>query len=172
MKHHTLWMLINIVILLVSVVVTWFIRPHDSQSEVFGVFFAQVSFILFLINANMYFIFLVIRKSPDRDVKKMFAALSRRVMRGHVPFAIVGTILILIHAGVMLQTAGVVLGLTHPKIVTGFTALGILAVTLFAGNLRRRRASGFRRKFHLVVALTFAAFMLLHLLTPITAKFF
>lgn len=172
MKHHTLWMIINVVILLVSVVVTWFVRPHESQSSILGVFFSQVSFILFLVNANMYFIFLVIRKSPDRDIKKMFASLSRRVMRGHVPFAIVGTILIFIHAYVMIRTATDVLGMTHPKILTGFTALTALAVTLFAGNLRRKRASGFRRKFHLVVALSFATIMIFHLLTPISTKFF
>ncbi|MBO8171108.1 MAG: hypothetical protein H0Z33_04345 [Bacillaceae bacterium] len=162
-----LWMTVNALIILVTTFYIWMLDPPDLKLVLLAQFLGQAAFLLFLVNVNMYFIFLVIRKSPIRSWKVRLAAVSRIMMKFHIPIGLTGTVLILFHAGLLLNVAGSYLGYVHPKLVTGYTALLMLAVTLFGGWLRHRRASGFRRKFHLSAALIFAAVVLIHLFSSI-----
>jgi hypothetical protein len=126
-------------------------------------FLGQAAILLFFININMYFIFLVIRKTSLRNVKIRLAKFSRQMMKFHIPIALLGTILILGHAGINLKVLGPIFGYTHLKLVSGYFSFLFLLIVLYAGYLRHLKASGFRRKFHLVSAMVFFAMFLLHM---------
>jgi hypothetical protein len=164
---YYVWLCVNAVFLIASFVLIWFFRLSDSLAIVLGQFAAQAAIVLFLVNVNMYFIFLVIRKSRERSVKIRLSRLSRRAMKWHIPIALTGSMLILIHASIMLKTLGETIGYVHGKMISGYLSLMLLALTVFAGWLRRLRASGTRRKFHLVSALVFAAAFIVHLFFPL-----
>lgn len=161
------WLMINALIVLGSIAYIWLVRLNDSALIVTGQFFSQVAILLFIININMYFIFLVIKKSPRREIKIKLAKISRKLMKAHIPIAIMGTILILFHAAIMLVKASIVIGFFHLKMLSGYLALTLLALTLFGGYRRHKKASGFRRKFHLVMAMIFGSIFMLHLLLPL-----
>ncbi|MBP1931734.1 hypothetical protein [Ammoniphilus resinae] len=162
---YYIWISLNSLFVFASALYIWLFAEHDSTLIVTGQLFAQLGILLFIININMYFIFLVIRHSPQRNIKIMLAKWSRKLMKLHIPIAVTGTAVILLHAGIMLQNIS--LDLTHPKMISGMIGIGFLCFTLFAGYLRRRRASGFRRKFHLTMALTFGVAFCVHLFFPI-----
>lgn len=161
--YHRLWTVVNIVIIVGSMIYIWFFSSHDSSSIITSQFLAQIGIILFFINVNMYFIFLVIRKTKIRNIKIHLAKFSRIMMKWHIKIGILGTIIIIGHAVINLTQVGPVIGFTHIKLLTGYLAILCLSVTLFAGYLRHKRASGFRRKFHLVSAFIFLAAFLIHM---------
>lgn len=165
--YHQLWIILNGLIVLISVVYIWVVRPHDSSLVVAGQMLAQLAMILFLVNINMYFIFLVIRKSTFRKVKIRLAKFSRHMMKWHIPIAVLGTSVIIGHAVVNLYAIAPLIGIGHLKFLSGMVALGMLIVTLFAGWLRHKKASGFRRKFHLTAAMTFLTAFLIHMFIPV-----
>ncbi|MED0655084.1 hypothetical protein P4S88_13695 [Anoxybacillus geothermalis] len=164
---HYVWMIINALLVIGTAVYIWLFRPNDSAAVLAGKWLAQVAVLLFLVNVNMYFIFFVIRKTKIRKVKVTLARIARSMMKAHIPLAVVGTSLIVFHGVVMAWKLGAVIGFGHGKLVTGYASLAMLAITLFAGVLRRQKASGWRRTFHLVSALLFAGLFLLHLFWPI-----
>ncbi|KQB93484.1 hypothetical protein GEPA3_1626 [Geobacillus sp. PA-3] len=164
---HYIWIIINALLVIGTTLYIWLFRPNDSAAVLAGKWLAQVAVLLFLINVNMYFIFLVIRKTRVRKVKVILARISRSMMKVHIPLAVAGTGLIVFHGVVMAWKLGTVIGLGHGKLVTGYVSIAMLAITLFAGVLRRQKASGWRRRFHLTSAMLFACFFLLHLFWPI-----
>ncbi len=145
----------------------WVFRPHDGSLAVIGQVLAQAAIILFLVNINMYFIFLVIRKTTIRKVKIRLAKFSRHFMKWHIPIAICGTAAITGHAVINITQFGPLIGFTHLKLLTGYLALAMLSLTLFAGLLRHKKASGFRRKFHLTAAMTFLGIFIIHMVVLI-----
>ncbi|PWT96354.1 MAG: hypothetical protein C5B52_15935 [Bacteroidetes bacterium] len=161
--YYKLWTFFNIALVLCSIFYIWFIRPHESSWVVVSQFLAQTAILLFLININMYFIFLVIRKTSLRNVKIRLAKFSRQMMKFHIPIALLGTTIIIIHAGINLKELGPVLGYVHLKLISGYLSFLLLATVLYAGYLRHFKASGFRRKFHLLSAMLFFAAFLLHM---------
>lgn len=142
-------------------------RTHDSQIVTLGQAFSQIAIILFLVNVNMYFIFLVIRRTKVRKLKITLAKMSRYMMKSHIKLAVIGTIVIIFHGGIMLVKLGEIVGYTSPKIISGILAILCLALTIFAGDLRHKRASGFRRKFHYTSAFIFTFVFLIHIFLPI-----
>jgi hypothetical protein len=165
--YHRLWIFLNGLLVLASIVYIWIIRPHDSSLVVAAQLLAQIGMILFLVNINMYFIFLVIRKSSIRKVKVRLAKFSRYMMKWHIPIAVLGTSVIIGHGAVNLYAIAPLIGYSHLKILSGMLAMGTLAVTLFAGWLRHNKSSGFRRKFHLTAAMTFLVAFLVHMFMPV-----
>jgi hypothetical protein len=161
--YFKLWTFFNIALFLFSIIYIWLIRPHESSWVVVSQFLAQAAILLFFININMYFIFLVIRKTSLRNVKIRLAKFSRQMMKFHIPIALLGTTIIIGHAGINLKELGPVLGYTHLKLISGYAAFFLLVIVLYAGNLRHVKASGFRRKFHLISAMIFFAVFLLHM---------
>jgi hypothetical protein len=163
---YYVWIIINVLFIIGSVLYIWGAHSYDSTVILLGKLLAQLAILLFLINVNMYFIFLVIRKSKVRNVKVALSKLSRKMMRAHIPIALAGTSLIALHAGIMLfQLRNN--RIFHPKMITGYFAIFMLALTLFAGVLRHKKASGFRRKFHLTTAMIFAGMFIIHLFLPL-----
>lgn len=165
--YHRLWVIGNSLIIVISLLYIWVFRPHDSSLVVAAQLLAQAGLILFLINVNMYFIFLVIRKTKVRQVKIGLAKFSRYFMKWHIPIAIVATTIIIGHASINLFEIGPLIGFGSIKLASGYMAVGLLALTLFAGYLRRKKASGFRRKFHLVSAMTFTCAFMIHMFLPV-----
>ncbi|WP_458412823.1 hypothetical protein ACNQFZ_18735 [Schinkia sp. CFF1] len=155
------WLISNAAFILLVIFWSFWHRDYSSPIIVVGKTFAVIAVILFLINLNMYFIFLIIRKSKAKGVKKTLALFSRRMMKLHVPIAITGVALILIHAFIMISFHP--LELIDVKKISGILALTVLAVHLFSGWLRRKKASGFRRLFHLRMAFIFLFFFLIHI---------
>jgi hypothetical protein len=163
--HHRIWMFANIFLIVGSIVYIWFFRPHDSSLIVTSQFLAQIAIVLFIINVNMYFIFLVIRKTSFRNTKIRLAKFSRYMMKWHINIAITGTILIIGHVLINLFKIGPLLGYSHQKMLSGYLAFLFLLLTLLAGYLRHKKASGFRKKFHRIMAMVFTVLFLIHLFT-------
>ncbi|RFB19265.1 hypothetical protein DZB84_03135 [Bacillus sp. HNG] len=164
---YYIWIFINALLVVSTVIYIWIFRTHDSQIVTLGQAFSQIAIILFIVNVNMYFIFLVIRRTKVRKLKITLAKLSRYMMKSHIKLAIIGTILIVFHGGIMLVKLGEIVGYTSPKIISGILAILCLALTIFAGYLRHKRASGFRRKFHYTSAFIFTFVFLIHIFLPI-----
>ena len=164
---HIIWITVNGLFLLITTIYIWFFRSPETVLVGTGILLGQLAMILFLINVNMYFIFLVIKKSTKRNVKVTLAQLAKRMMKSHIPIAVAGTTMILIHASIMLVQLGPFFGFLHPKFISGYFAIFLLALTLIGGYRRYRKASGFRRKFHLSMALVFAVLFTIHLFLPL-----
>jgi hypothetical protein len=164
---HRLWIVVNSILIVFSFIYIWFFRPHDSNLVIIAQFLAQMAMILFLVNINMYFIFLVIRKSSVRQVKIRLAKFSRVMMKWHISIAVTATTIIIGHAVINLYEIAPVVGFGNLKLISGYLAISILFLTLSAGYLRHKKASGFRRKFHLTTAMVFFLLFLIHMLLPI-----
>lgn len=158
-----IWIALNALVILGTAAYIWLYHPHPFAVVRSGQIFAQAALIFFIVNINMYFIFLVIKKSSRRNVRIVLAKIARVVMKWHIRFALAGTAFIVIHAAVMSIALGGVIGFAHPKMASGIAAILALLVTLLAGTLRKRRASGFRRKFHLIAAMGFGVVFLTHI---------
>jgi hypothetical protein len=128
---------------------------------------AQIAMVLFLININMYFIFLVIRKTSVRQVKIRLAKFSRVMMKWHISIAITATTIIIGHAAINLYEIAPIIGFGDLKLVSGYLAIFFLFLTLSAGYLRHKKSSGVRRKFHLTTAMLFFLVFLVHMFIPI-----
>ncbi|WP_342429419.1 hypothetical protein [Neobacillus sp. FSL H8-0543] len=165
--YHRIWTAGNIVLIVVSIVYIWFLRPHDSSLVITSQLFAQLGVLLFFININMYFIFLVIRKTSIRKIKIRLAKFSRVLMKWHIKIAVLGTTVMIGHAAINLYEIGPLIGYSHLKLLSGYLSIILLAVTLGAGYRRHKKASGFRKKFHRYTALTFLISFLIHMFTPI-----
>jgi hypothetical protein len=164
---YYVWMILNGLLIIGSGLFIWIVHPYDSTVILNGILFAHLAIILFLMNVNMYFIFLVIRKSKMRNVKVSLSKLARKLMKSHIPIALAGTSLIVLHAGIMLVQLGETIGFFHPKMITGYIGMFLLAFTLVAGMLRHKKSSGFRRKFHLTMAMIFAGVFIFHFFLPL-----
>lgn len=162
-----IWLTVNILFLIGSTLYIWLADTQISALITTGKLLSQLAILFFIINVNMYFIFLVIRKAKQRNIKILLAKWSRKMMKLHIPIAILATSLILIHAGIMLTQMGQFISYLHIKMVTGYLSILMLILTLIGGYRRYKRASGFRRKFHLVMALIFAGIFTIHLFMPI-----
>ncbi|MCL6571387.1 MAG: hypothetical protein K6T88_06825 [Bacillus sp. (in: Bacteria)] len=161
--YHRIWTFGNIGIIVFSIIYIWLLRPHDSSLLITAQLLAQIAIILFFININMYFTFLVIRKTSIRKVKIRLAKFSRHLMKWHIKIALLGATVIIGHALINLYELGPMIGYNHLKLLSGYLALSLLFLTLFAGYLRHKKASGFRRKFHLLSAMSFLGAFLLHM---------
>lgn len=153
------WLSINILTVLLILLWSWY-QGYDSNEILVGKVLAQAAFILFLINLNMYFIFLLIRKSKIRKVKITLAMISKRMMKYHVAIAVTASLLIIVHAVIMITA--LFEDLWKAKTASGMITWIVLAVLLFSGLLRRRKSTGMRRKFHYMMAFVFFAFVFLH----------
>jgi len=154
------WISVNIIT--IFIIILWSLyQGYDSNYILIGKILAQGAFILFLININMYFVFLLIRKSKIRNVKIQLAKISKRMMKYHIPIAITATVLISIHAGIMIYTHFE--QLFHWKTVSGAIAVCVLVILLFSGLLRRWKATGNRRRFHYIMAFIFFIFVIFHI---------
>lgn len=153
------WLTINVIT--VIIIIFWSLyQGYDSNYILIGKMIAQAAFILFLINVNMYFVFLLIRKSKVRNVKVKLAKISKRMMKYHIPIAVTATSLIIIHTAIMISVE-----LDHlwkAKTTSGALTLGILLLLLYSGLLRRWKASGKRRRFHHVMAFVFLGLVFIH----------
>lgn len=163
---HLIWIIGNVWIVLATIVYIWLFRRHDSSIVVISQILAQVAIILFMINVNMYFIFLVIRKTPHRKVKIRLANLARQLMKWHIKIAITATIIILGHIIINFSEFGPILRYSHLKMLTGYISTLFLISTLLAGYLRHKKANGFRKKFHRILAIIFVIMFFAHLLIP------
>lgn len=154
------WLLVNTIT--ICLIVGWsFYQGYSSYYILSAKIFSQVAFVLFLVNVNMYFVLLLIRKGKDRNVKIKLAKISKKMMKYHVAIAVTAVVLIVLHGGMMISVQ--VHQLQNPKIVSGSVAFLVLATLLFSGMLRKLKASGFRRKFHYRMAFIFFAFIFIHI---------
>lgn len=154
------WLTINIVTVLLIVLWSWY-QGYDSNYILMGKMVAEAAFCLFLININMYFVFLLIRKSKVRSVKVKLAKISKRMMKYHIPIACTASLLILFHAMNMIYTR--LEHLWEAKLIMGAATICILIILLFSGLLRRLKATGKRRKFHYIMAFIFFGFTIVHI---------
>lgn len=63
------WIAVNLVVVFLTGVYIWFFQRNDAVSVLIGQLFAQAAILLFFLNVNMYFIFLIIRKTRKRKLK-------------------------------------------------------------------------------------------------------
>jgi 4-amino-4-deoxy-L-arabinose transferase-like glycosyltransferase len=159
-KLVAIWLFVNLMII-VGMVAWSLLHQTDGLFLQFATVFSQFAVILILLNLNMYFIFLIIRKSKKRKVKLTLAKISRKVMKVHVPIAISAASLIILH--IIFIVFSIPFDLTKPKLLTGLLAAIGLIFTLIAGYLRSKKASGTRRKLHILTAFVFFLMALLHI---------
>jgi hypothetical protein len=151
------WIIINLIT--IFIIISWsFYQGYDSSYVLTGKLIAQAAFILFLINLNMYFVFLLIRKTKVRKVKIKLAQISKKMMKFHIPIAITASLLIIFHGSIMLTVQN-----WDPKTWSGILAILGLTVLLFSGLLRRKKATGRRRRFHYTMAFLFFFLVFLHI---------
>jgi hypothetical protein len=165
--YHGIWTISNALIIIGSIIYIWIFSPHDNTLIVISQFLAQIAMVLFVFNVNMYFIFLLIRKTKQREVKIRLATYSRYFMKWHIKIAITSTLLIIGHAYINLFKIGSFIGYGHLKMLMGYISFIFLLVTLFAGYLRHKKASGFRKRFHRVVAMIFTVSFFIHMFIAI-----
>ncbi len=161
------WIVFNVLFVVGSGIYIWLFHDDLSVSVITGQLLAQAGILLFLVNVNMYFIFLVIRKAKIRKLRTTLAKLSRKMMKAHIPIAIVGTAFVTIHAIIMLVELGSRIGFFHGKLVSGYISILFLVITLVAGYLRHQKSSGLRKKFHRTTAFTFTVAFTIHLFLPL-----
>jgi hypothetical protein len=89
------------------------------------------------------------------------------MMKWHISIAVTATTIIIGHAAINLYEVAPAIGFGKLKLVSGYLALLVLALTLSAGYLRHKKSSGFRRKFHLMTAMSFFLLFLIHMFIPI-----
>ncbi|MFD2444782.1 hypothetical protein ACFSO7_12480 [Bacillus sp. CGMCC 1.16607] len=153
------WLILNFMFIIGMV--TWnMLNKQEDMVLQLATIFSQIAVIFILLNINMYFIFLIIRKSKKRKVKLKLAKISRKVMKQHVPIAITATSLIVLHIAFIVMT--IPFNLMKPKLLTGLVAAIVLTLTLFAGYMRSKKASGTRRKLHIATAFSFFILVILH----------
>jgi len=122
----------------IFIIVLWSnLQGSDSNLILLSKILVQVAFILLLINLNMYFIFLIIRKSKRRDIKIRLAKISKRMMKYHVAIAVTASLLVLLHAGIMVYDYYE--NLTEGKIISGIF-LSLFYRFFYSGTLRRKKA--------------------------------
>ncbi|QOY38747.2 hypothetical protein AWH56_023860 [Anaerobacillus isosaccharinicus] len=154
------WLLVNT--LTICLIVGWsFYQGSSSYYILSAKIISQVAFVLFLVNVNMYFVLLLIRKGKDRNVKVKLAKISKKMMKYHVAIAITAVGLIVLHGSMMISVH--TQQLQNSKIVSGIFAFLVLTILLFSGVLRKLKASGFRRKFHYRMAFIFFVFVITHI---------
>lgn len=142
--------------------VIWsFLQETNGLAVQIATLFSQTAVVLILFNLNMYFIFLIIRKSKNRKVKLTLAKISRKIMKLHVPIAISAASLICIH--IALIVLNIPLDLTDIKILSGLIAAAMLVLTILAGFFRSKKASGKRRKAHIITAFIFFLIAFIHI---------
>ncbi|OCA81581.1 hypothetical protein A8F94_22180 [Bacillus sp. FJAT-27225] len=154
------WVLTNVILVAIILFISLY-RGYDSSAILYGKLVAQAAFILFLVNSNMYIVFLLIRKSRIREVKVKLAKISKKLMRYHIPFAVSASVLILVHIGIMVYTYWS--SLLQQKILTGIAAVAILPILLYSGYRRHKKATGRRRKSHYWMAFIFLFFVGIHI---------
>jgi hypothetical protein len=165
--YHRIWTVANTLLIICSIIYIWFFRAHNSSFIVISQLLAQIAIILFIFNVNMYFIFLIIRKTKQRKIKIRLATFSRYFMKWHIKIAVTATILIIGHAIINLIKIGPVIGYGSLKMLMGYTSFFFLLVTLFAGYMRHKKATGFRKKFHRILAMVFTVIFLIHMFLPL-----
>lgn len=117
-------------------------------------------FILF--NWTRHAVFSTIRNSSDRRKKIKYANFSKKAMPFHRWTGTTSLIIILFHAGFVLNRFGV--HLENPKIISGLLAVSVLAGVVISGWMRRIKPSGTKRMVHLRLGLTMFFLILLHVI--------
>lgn len=158
------WIVLDLIYILGSTLYIWMVKLNSQTVVAFAKNTAWVAILFFLINGSMYFIFLTIKKTKNKSIRIYFAKLSRKIFKQHIQFGIIGAGLITVHAIWMLIKGGSYFGFFHPNLITGYFAFLLLIMTLTAGYIRRLKANGFRRKFHLIMALSFITSLFIHIL--------
>ncbi|KAA9023857.1 hypothetical protein [Niallia endozanthoxylica] len=155
------WLAVNIVTVITILLWSSIYQGYGSNTIMIGKVAAQVSFILFLVNLNMYFVFLFIRKSKKRTIKVKFAQISKRLMTFHIPVAVSASLLVFIHIITMIY--GKWGHLWGQKTISGIVTFSLLLLLLFSGFLRKKKATGKRRRFHYKTAFVFFGLLILHI---------
>ncbi len=157
-----MWIWINLLAVGGAAAFVWLFRPHPYAVYRSAQFAGSAAVLLFAANLSYAGLFQAIKRGSARRLRVTLAKLARKLMPWHIPIGIIGTALVVVHAGIMLPTLRPAAELLRPTPLSGGAAVLLLCLTLLAGVLRSRRASGFRRKFHLSAALLFAAAFLVH----------
>ncbi|PAV30816.1 hypothetical protein CIL05_03595 [Virgibacillus profundi] len=154
------WFFFNLFLLLIAVwkVMTSYGFPVIQIHILFGIM--GLFFILF--NWTRHAVFSTIRDTPDRRKKIKFANLSKKAMPFHRWTGTTALIIILFHAGFVLNRFG--LHLENPKIISGLIAASLLTGVVISGWMRRIKPSGTKRIVHLRLGLTMFFLVLLHVL--------
>lgn len=113
----------------------------------------------FLLAFFLYILLIIIRKNPRRKWTYTVVFVTRRYIQFHLPLAVIGVLWLLIHVFVMSSAT-----LVNLKAMTGIMALLALSAVLVTGYMRKRKASGKRRRSHRYISYAFLIFLCVHLL--------
>jgi hypothetical protein len=120
----------------------------------------RFAIIYFLIAFLLYIFLYAISHLPKSRTRKKLVIFTRVYIRFHIAIAIVGTVIIVLHATMMLS----IIPIKSPHALTGLLTLLGLLVVLITGYLRKRKSSGKRRRYHRYMAFLFMVFVIIHLI--------
>lgn len=154
------WIGLNSILIVIILKWSWQ-KEYISAAVSISKIFSQLSVVLVLMNLNLYFVFLIIRKTNVRKVKVKLAKFSRKAMKLHIPIAVSAVAFIIIHAILMMMNHPHYL--TSAKFVSGYVAIFLFIMLLITGYLRHLKSTGLRRRSHFITAFTFFTFVLIHI---------
>ncbi|MBU9721819.1 MULTISPECIES: hypothetical protein [Bacillaceae] len=125
--------------------------------------FGYLALIAVLLNFSMYFLFLWIKKSRNKVRRKQLASIARKWMKTHRPVALIATLLIFNHGlSVLIYSKGFS---TSIPFITGAVTGVVFLILLVTGIFRNQKATGKRRRSHLLMAFIFIIILSLHIIT-------
>lgn len=149
------WFILNAALFIISIVLV-------TRDFSWAVFFAVCGLMCILFNWNMHAIFSRIRNLDSRNKRIRIAKCARRIMPFHVTIGVTGLVLIVFHVLLILRGYG--LTNLSLKTVSGGIAFAGLTAILVSGYLRRKKATGKRRRAHLYLSMLLFFLMTLHII--------
>ncbi|WP_174616166.1 hypothetical protein [Virgibacillus ihumii] len=149
------WFILNIALFMVSVIL--YIRDPSL-----AVLVAVSGLVFILFNWNMHAIFSKIRSLNSRNDRIKIAAHARKIMPFHLMIGNIGLIFIILHVLLIIQQYGITY-VTYKAASGGIAFAGLIGV-LFSGYLRRKKATGKRRRAHLQLSMLLFFMMALHVI--------
>jgi hypothetical protein len=121
--------------------------------------FGIAAVIYFLLAFLLYLFLLSISHMSRSELRRKLVTFTRVYIRFHIAFAIIGIVLIAVHAAMMVFIFPIT-----SKSISGFIAILALLSVIFTGYLRKRKSSGLRRRSHRYTAFLLIIAVIIHVL--------
>ncbi|MBB6454022.1 MFS family permease [Salirhabdus euzebyi] len=153
------WFYLNILVLILAI---WQGIKDSPTFLSLPIIFGIVGLLAILLNWNMHSLFSEIRREKKRERKIKIAKIARKIMPYHMTIGLMALLLITIHVSLIFTEYA--FNWQHTKMVSGLLALLALFAQVISGWMRRRRATGKRRRVHLRLGFVLFFSIVVHIL--------
>ena len=153
------WLTFNTILFLFGI---WFgiILPFPYIHK--AVIFAVIGLFFILFNWSFHGIFLEIRTIQNRKRKVKLAKIAKKIMPFHMYTGLTAFLFVTIHVVLIIESYGFQWRST--KMITGVIAFTVIIAQVTSGILRKLKATGKRRRFHLRNAFLLFFAIFIHIL--------